>query len=78
MHIALQGSIAARRVGVETTARVHGEVSRLLDCLHGEIAGRLEDDRPLPADPGANRRPILVIMAPPGLTFLTTATRTAP
>ena len=28
MHIALQGSIAARRVGVEMTARLHGEVSR--------------------------------------------------
>src|SRR4029434_9071163 len=78
MHIALQGSIAARRVGVETTARLHGEVSRLLDCLHGEIAGRLDDDCPLPTDPGDNCRPILVIMAPTGLAFLPPATRAAP
>src|SRR5262249_34754749 len=78
MHIALQGSIAARRVRVETTARLHGEVRRLLDCLHGEIAGRLDDDRPLPTDPGDNRRPILVIMAPTGLAFLPPATRAAP
>src|SRR4029450_5457657 len=78
MHIALQGSIAARRVGVETTARLHREVSRLLDGLHGEIAGRLDDDRPLPTDPGDDRRPLLVIMARAGLAFLPPATRAAP
>src|SRR5438105_4666536 len=78
MHIALQGSIAARRVSVETTARLHGEVSRLLHRLHGEIAGRLDDDSPLPTDPGNNRGPILVIMAPTGLAFLPPATRSAP
>ena len=63
---------------VETTARLHGEVSRLLDCLHREIAGRLDDDRPLPIDPGDNHRPILVIMATTGLAFLSPATRAAP
>src|SRR5215831_500462 len=78
MHIALQGSIAARRVGVEPTARLHGEVSRLLHCLHREIAGRLDDDSPLPTDPGDNRRPVFVIMAPTGLAFLPPATRAAP
>src|SRR5215468_5056515 len=78
MHIALQGSIAARRVGVETTARLYGEVRRLLNRLHGEIAGRLDDDRPLPTDPSDNRRPILVIMATTGLAFLPPATRAAP
>src|SRR5712691_3973855 len=78
MHIALQGSIAARRVGVEPTARLHGEVRRLLDRLHREIAGRLDDDSPLPTDPGDNRRPILVIMATTGLAFLPPATRSAP
>src|SRR5262249_9461994 len=78
MHIALQGSIAARRVRVEPTACLQGEVRRLLDRLHGEIAGRLEDDRPLPTDPRDNRRPILVIMATTGLAFLPPATRAAP
>jgi len=57
---------------------LHREVSRLLDGLHGEIAGRLDDDRPLPTDPSDNRRPILVIMATTGLAFLPPATRSAP
>src|SRR5262245_62594499 len=78
MHLALQGSIAARRVCVEPTARLHGEVRRLLDRLHSEIAGRLDDDRPLSTDPSDNRRPILVIMATTGLAFLPLATRAAP
>src|SRR5205085_2483646 len=78
MHRALQGSIAARRVRGEPTARVHGEGRRLLDRLHGEIAGRLDDDRPLPTDPSDNRRPLLVIMATTGLALLPPATRAAP
>ena len=57
---------------------MHGEVRRLLDRLHGEIAGRLDDDRPLPTDPSDHRRPILVIMATTGLAFLPPATRSAP
>ena len=77
MHIALQRSIAARRVRVEPTARLHREVRRLLHRLHREISGRLDDDRPLPTDPGDNRRPIFVIMAPTGLAFLATTTRAA-
>jgi hypothetical protein len=77
VHVALERPIAARRVGVEPTARLHGEVSGLLHRLHGEIAGRLKDDRPLPTDPGDNRGPVFVIMAPAGLAFLPTATRAA-
>src|SRR5262252_4634106 len=77
MHIALQGSIAARRVGVEPTARLHSEVRRLLDRLHGEIAGRLDDDRPLPTDPGDDRRTVFVVVPPPGLAFLAAPTRSA-
>src|SRR5215831_16532804 len=51
MHIALERPIAAGRVRIQPTARVDGEVRRLLHGLHGEIFGRLEDDRPLAADP---------------------------
>ena len=46
MDIALQGPIAARRVGVEPTARLNRHVRCLLDRLHGEIFRRLADDRP--------------------------------
>src|SRR4030095_3111362 len=61
-----------------TTARLHREVRRLLDGLHGEIAGRLDDDRPLPTDPSDNRRPLLVIRATTGLALLPPAPRAAP
>src|SRR5262252_10458239 len=77
MHIALQRAIAAGRIRVQPTARVDGEVSGLLHGLHGEIAGRLEDDRPLATDPGDNRWPIFVIMAPAWLALLATPTCTA-
>src|SRR4029453_5127877 len=78
MHIALQGSIAARRVSVETTACLHGEVRRLLHGLHGEIFGRMDDHRPLATDPGNKRGPIFVIMAPPWFAFLTAPPRSPP
>ena len=74
MPIALQHPIAAGRVGVQPTARVDGEVHRLLHSLHGEIARRLEDDRPLATDPGDNRRPVFVIMAPARLALLPATT----
>src|SRR5262244_2334099 len=77
MHIALQGPIAARRVGVEPTACLHRQVGRLLHRLHGEISRRLEHGSPLAADPRDNRGPVLVIMAPAGLTLLAAPTRTA-
>src|SRR5256885_9957799 len=77
MHIALQRLIAARRVGVEPTARLHGEVSCLLHRLDGEITGRLDDNSPLATDPGDDGRPVFVIMAPTGLAFLAPATRPA-
>ena len=48
MHIARERPIAAGRVRIQPTARVHGEVRRLLHCLYSEIFGRLEDDRCLP------------------------------
>src|SRR6266446_3083651 len=74
MHIALQRLIAARRVGVEPTARLHGEVSCLLHRLDGEITGRLDDNSPLATDPGDDGRPVFVIMAPTGLALLPATT----
>src|SRR5215471_9218273 len=61
MHIALQRAIATGRVSGEPTARVHGEIRGLLHGLHGEIAGRLEDDGPLAAHPGDDRGPVFII-----------------
>ena len=55
VHIALHCSIAAGGVGIESTARLHREVSGLLHCLHREISGRLDDDSPLATDPGDDR-----------------------
>src|SRR5262245_47968268 len=70
VQVALQGSIAARGVGVEPTAGLHREVCRRLHGLDGEIAGRLDDDRPLATDPGDDGRPIFVVMPPPRLALL--------
>src|SRR5215510_8421088 len=78
MHIAFQRPIAAGRVGVEPTARLHCDIGGLLHRRDGEIAGRLQDDSALATDPGNNRRPVFVIMAPTGLAFLAAPTRAAP
>jgi hypothetical protein len=78
VDIALQGPIAAGRVRVQSTACLHSNVGRFLHRLHGEIAGRLDDDFALPADPGDDRGPVFVIMAPTGLTFLAAPTRATP
>jgi hypothetical protein len=77
MPIALQHAIAADRVRVQPTARVDGEVSGLLHGLHGEIAGRLDDDSPLATDPGDNRGPVFIVVPPTGLAFLAAPTRAA-
>ena len=45
-QVSLHRPIAARRVGGEPTARLHGDIGRLLHRLDGAIAGRLDDDRP--------------------------------
>src|SRR5262249_31918455 len=70
MHVARHRPIAARGVRREPTARFHRQVGCLLHRLHGEIARRLEDDRALATDPGDDRRPVFVVMAPTGLTLL--------
>ena len=71
MPIALQRPIPAGRVRIQPPARVDGSVRRLLHRLHGEIAGRLDDDCPLATAPRNNGRPIFVIMAPARLALLT-------
>ena len=77
MEVSFHRPIAAGRVGGEPTARVDGEVGRLLHCLHRAILRRLEDDSPLATDPGDDRGPVFVIMASTGLTLLALATRPA-
>ncbi len=57
--------------------RVHGQVGSLLHRLHRAIAGRVEDDRALAADPRDEGRPVFVIVPPTGLTCLATPTRAA-
>src|SRR5215831_799956 len=75
MEVSLQGLIAAGRVGVEPTIRLDGEVSGFLHRADGAIPDRLHDDRPLTAYPRDHGRPVFVIMAPTGLTFLAATTR---
>src|SRR5215471_1424967 len=74
VRIALQRAIAAGRVGVEATARLHREVSGLLHRLHGEVFGRLDDNSALATDPGDNCWPIFVVVPPTRFTLLTAPT----
>jgi len=78
MEIALQRPIAAGGVRIEPTARVHREVRCLLHRLHREIFSRLDNDAPLTTDPGNDRGPVFVIMAPTRLTFLAAPPRSTP
>src|SRR5690242_14075448 len=78
VHVALHRPIAARRVGIETAACLDCKVCCLLHRLHGEVFGRLDDDRTLTTDPGDDRGPVFVIMPPSGLTLLAATTRAAP
>src|SRR5262249_55911951 len=77
MNIALQRPIAAGRIGIYATARLDRQVRRLLDRLHREISGRLDNHCPLVTDPGDDARRIFVIRAPPGLTLLPATTCSA-
>src|SRR5215471_7459430 len=78
VDVALERAIAARRVCVEATARLHCEVSGLLDRLHGEITGRLEDDCSLATHPRDDRGSVFVVVPPTGLTFLAAPSRAPP
>src|SRR5262245_20418852 len=60
------------------TAYLHRDVGGLLHRLDREISGRLDDHCPLATDPGNNRGPIFLIMAPTGLAFLATTTCAPP
>src|SRR6266702_6493446 len=70
MEVSLQRPIATRRVRIESTACLDGEVGGLLYCLNSKIPRRLDDDTPLAADPSDDRGSVFVVMAPPGLPFL--------
>src|SRR5262245_45666605 len=70
--VARQSPIATGRVRVELTACLHRNVGSLLDRLHREIFGRLDDDSPLATDPGDNRGPVFIVVPPTGLTLLAT------
>jgi hypothetical protein len=56
---------------------LHSKIGRFLHRLHGEIFGRLHDDRPLATDPGDDRRPVFVVVPPTGLALLAATTRSA-
>jgi hypothetical protein len=75
VYVALHGSVAAGGGRIESAPRLDGELGGLLHYLHREIFGRLEDDCPLATDPGDNRGPIFVIMAPTRLALLAAPTR---
>jgi hypothetical protein len=70
VHVSLHRPIAAGRVGIQPTARVDRQIRCLLYRLDGEIAGRLDDDSPLAANPRDDRRSIFVIMPPARLALL--------
>jgi hypothetical protein len=56
---------------------LHREVRRLLHRLDREIAGRVDDDRALAADPGDDGWPVFIIVAPARLALLAAPTRAA-
>src|SRR4029450_12482828 len=70
MHVARHRPIAAGGVRIEPTARFHRQVGCLLDRLHREISGRLDDDRALTTDPGDNGWPVFVVVPPTGAPVL--------
>src|SRR5262252_1797692 len=77
VHIARERPIAAGRVGVEPTARLHGEVRCLLHRLDSKVPRRVDDDTTLAADPGNDGGPIFVVVAAAGLALLASASRSA-
>jgi hypothetical protein len=70
MRRARSQPVAAGRLRLESTARLHGHVGCLLHRLDRTVPCRVDHDTPLAADPGADRRPSLVVMASPGLAWL--------
>src|SRR5262249_10322012 len=78
VYVALQRAIAARRVGIQPAACLHSQIRGLLDRLDGEIAGGLDDDRPLAADPRNDGRAIFLVVPSAGLTLLAAPPWSAP
>src|SRR5438445_640922 len=77
VEVPLYRPIATGRIGIQATARLHSKIGRFLHRLHGEIFGRLNDDRPLATDPGDDRRTVFVVVPPTGLAFLAALPRAA-
>src|SRR6266487_1421740 len=77
VEVPLHRPIATGRIGIQATARLHSKIGRFLHRLHGEIFGRLNDDRPLATDPGDDRRAVFVVVPPTGLALLAAPTRSA-
>src|SRR5215510_6638893 len=78
VDVALQGAVAAGGVRVQPASCLESEVGSLLHRLDGKVPCRLDDDPSLAADPGDDRGPVFVIMAPTGLALLTAPTRSTP
>jgi len=78
VQVARQRPIAAGGIGQESATPLHGDVGRCLHRLDGKVPHGVDHDASLPADPGDDGRPILVVMAPPRLTLLTATPRRAP
>src|SRR5437899_2324093 len=78
MRVALHRLIATGRVRVEPTARLHRHIGCLLHRLDGEILHGLHHDETLSTDPGDDRGPIFIIMAPARLALLAATTRLVP
>src|SRR5215467_5018752 len=77
VEVPLQRPIAAGRIGIQAAPRLDRKIGRFLHRLHREIFGRVDDHSSLPTDPGDNRWPVFVVMAPPGLAFLAAPTWSA-
>src|SRR6266511_2216389 len=77
MAVSLQRSIAIGRVRIESTARLDGDVSRLLHRGDGKVLHGLCHNRPLTAHPCDDRGPVFVIVATARLALLAAMTRPA-
>jgi hypothetical protein len=73
MEASLQRPIAAGRIGIQATARLNGEIGRLLHGLDGKIPDGLHNDGTLAADPRDDCGPVFVVMTPARLALFATA-----
>src|SRR5215471_17019819 len=70
VQVSRERPITAGGVGEESAAPLHDDVGGLLHRLDRKVPRRLQHDTAMATHPGDNGRPILVVMAPPGLAFL--------